>query len=335
MTHGRSGNSVVLNGQDDPRVKQINYVDRYRRARLAVRHHPVLTAEGKVEPLVSGQLPNDPHEFIGQRLPDEVLFYMSRGLINSRILTWRATSEIVEAPPIDGGESAEYRALVSAKLTELRTTAINLLSSSLHNWYQHKDIDLKCWFQGDQSTTVSMKALPEFRKIVDTWNVKEATFKDVVAKHQVTPTRSMFLACADCSEMWVFGGGSVGSRRFGLCLKVCVEEGYQQGKSTRPVIVTAANFLQPLETTDEKLMNSIWRFLALRDYVDTNHNLTNWGKVLAASFKAIGEQSDLQEGVVVAVELIRLGSLNWDLEMFPYEGAPIRGESESPLNVSN
>jgi hypothetical protein len=211
MSQGRSGISVVLNGQDDPRFKQTNYVDRYRRARLAVRHHPILTAEGKVEPLVSGQLPNDPHEFIGQRLPDEVLFYMSRGLINSRILTWRATSEIVEAPPMDGGDSAEYQDLVSTRLTPLRTTAINLLSSSLHNWYQHKDIDLKCWFQGDQSTTVSMKGLPEFRKSVDTWNVKEATFKDVVSKYQVTNTHPTLFANADLPDLRTFRVSSVSS----------------------------------------------------------------------------------------------------------------------------
>jgi len=233
MSQGRSGISVVLNGQEDPRFKQTNYVDRYRRARLAVRHHPVLTVEGKVEPLVSGQLPNDPHEFVGQRLPDEVLFYMSRGLINSRILTWRATSEIVEAPPMDGGDSLEYQALVSTKLTPLRTTAINLLSSSLHNWYQHKDIALKCWFQVDQSTTVSMKGLPEFRKSVDTWNVKEATFKDVISKYQVVRPILCLFAYANLIALRTLGVSSVGSAERRLCLKVCLEKGHQQGKFAR------------------------------------------------------------------------------------------------------
>lgn len=190
MSQGRSGYSVVEQNREDPRLQASDYLDRYRKARLAVKHHPVLTVEGKVEPILEAQLPNDSHEFIGQRLPDEVYHYMSRGLINSRILSWRATSEIVEPPPIDGGDSPEYHNLVSRKLTPLRTTAINLLSSSLHNWYQHKDIDLKCWFQVDstgkpQASTISMKGLPEWRKSVDTWNVKDAVIQNVTSKYQV------------------------------------------------------------------------------------------------------------------------------------------------------
>jgi hypothetical protein len=296
MSQGRSGISVVLSGQEDPRFEQINYVDRYKRARLAVRHHPVLTVEGKVEPLASGHLPNDPHEVIGQRLPDEVLFYMSRGLINSRILTWRATSEIIEAPPMDGGNSIEYKTLVSQKLTPLRTTAINLLSSSLHNWYQHKDIDLKCWFEADK-TTVSMKGLPEFRKSVDTWNVKEATFKDVLSRHQ---------SC-----------GLLGAAVLSL-----------QNADFVSKTVSKKDINKPLDTSQEIILNSIWRFLALRDYVDADHHLTTWGKVLALSIAALKGKPELEEGTLLAVELIRLGMLNWDIRMFPYNGAPMRGEQE-------
>lgn len=194
MSQGRTGHAVVMNNRDDPMFQRTNYVDRYRKARLAVKHHPILTSEGKIQPMLESQLPNDSYEFIGQRLPDEVFYYMSRGLINSRVLNWRAASEIVEAPPIDGGDGKTYQELVSNKLTPLRTTAINLLSSSLHNWYQHKDIDLKCWFSVDQTgkhqvTKISMNGLPEWRKSVDTWNVKEATFKDAIAKYQVCSSR--------------------------------------------------------------------------------------------------------------------------------------------------
>jgi hypothetical protein len=230
MSQGRSGISVVLNNRDDPRTKQTDYVDRYRRARLAVKHHPILTAEGRIEPLVSGYLPNDPHEFIGQRLPDEVLFYMSRGLINSRILTWRAISEIVEAPPIDGGDSSEYQALVSTKLTPLRTTAINLLSSSLHNWYQHKDINLNCWFQAGKSSTISMKGLPEWRKSVETWNVKEATFRDVVSRYQVLLAHATLSVCANSPALRKFRVSSISVAECRFRLAIYLEEGDQQGK---------------------------------------------------------------------------------------------------------
>lgn len=190
MNNGaRTGISVVMANHDDPRLQAVQYVDKYRKARLAVKHHPVLTVDGKVEPTLNFELPNDAHAFIGQRLPDEIYHYLSKGLINARILNWRATSEIIEAPPVDTGDSLEYHNLVSSQLTPLRTTAINLLSSSLHNWFQHKDLTLKCWFVDSagkpHTSTISMRGLPESRRNVEMWNVKESTFKDVVSQHQV------------------------------------------------------------------------------------------------------------------------------------------------------
>lgn len=88
------------------------------------------------------------------------------------------------------------------------------------------------------------------------------------------------------------------------------------------------NFAQPLATINEILMNSIWRFLALREYVDADHNLTSWGKVLVKAITALKGRPELEEAVIVAVELIRLGVLNWDEKMFPYQGAPMRGEGK-------
>jgi hypothetical protein len=82
----------------------------------------------------------------------------------------------------------------------------------------------------------------------------------------------------------------------------------------------------PLSTTDEILYNSIWRFLAVREYVDAKHNLTAWGKVLVAAVVGLKGRSDLEAAAVIAVELLRLGSLTADISMFPtYNGAPMRG----------
>jgi hypothetical protein len=81
---------------------------------------------------------------------------------------------------------------------------------------------------------------------------------------------------------------------------------------------------------NEILYNSIWRFLALREYVDAKHNLTPWGKVLVTAIAALKGKSELEEATVVAVELVRLNCLNADIGMFPtYNGAPMRGTSKS------
>lgn len=75
------------------------------------------------------------------------------------------------------------------------------------------------------------------------------------------------------------------------------------------------------------MYNSIWRFLAVREYVDAKHNLTPWGYVLAQTIASLDNPA-LEESAVLAVELLRLEDLNGDIDMFPYNGAPIRGDGK-------
>ncbi|EDU48756.1 XPG N-terminal domain containing protein [Pyrenophora tritici-repentis Pt-1C-BFP] len=291
-TTGQSGFSVVVSNNDVPPSGK-EYVTRYQKARLAVKNHPVYTEEGKVEPQNSASMPNDAGQYLGQRLPDEILHYMSRGLINARILQWRTTCEVFEVPPMDGGESPEYRNLVSVKLIPLRTAAINLLSSSLHNWYRHKPLEQTNWFsiteptRKSASTTIHVERPSEAQSpsIVDTWNVKEAVFKDAIGQYKDADFVSKTIA--------------------------------------------KKNPKNPLSTAPEILYNSIWRFLALREYVDVKtHSLTQWGKVLAAVISGLKGKAE-HEAAVLAVELIRMGLLISDINMFPtYNGAPMRGSSE-------
>ena len=93
--------------------------------------------------------------------------------------------------------------------------------------------------------------------------------------------------------------------------------------------------MQPLSTLDEIVYNSIWRFLAARDYVDASHNLTQWGKVLATVIANLKGKADLEDAAVLAVELLRLDLLNGDISMFPtYNGAPMRGEGKHFTHTS-
>ena len=187
---GQSGYSVVTSNQDVPPSGK-EYVTRYQKARLAIKNHPVLTQEGNIEPLSLSEMPNDAHEYLGRRLPDEMLYYMSKGVINPRILQWRTTCEVFEVPPMDGGESQEYKNLVSTKIMTLRTLVVNLLSSTLNKWYGHSDLKQTNWFSSTdptKKTNIPVEKPMEnpTPSIVSAWNVNEATFKDVIAQHKVS-----------------------------------------------------------------------------------------------------------------------------------------------------
>ncbi|KAH8639450.1 hypothetical protein IG631_07220 [Alternaria alternata] len=306
MSNGQSGYSVVVNNNDVPPAGK-EYVTRYQKARLAVKNHPVYTEEGKVEPQNSASMPNDAGQYLGQRLPDEILHYMSKGLINPRILQWRTTCQVFEVPPMDGGNSPEYKELVSSKLIPLRTPVVNLLSSSLHNWYRHQSLHQTHWYSpvdpnGKRpSTTIPVEKPSEAQAplIVDTWNVKEATFKDVIAQYK------------DC--------GTLGAAILSL-----------QNTDFVTKSIAKKDPKSPLSSTSEILYNSIWRFLALREYVDTKtHNLTPWGKVLVSVIEGLKGKKEHEEAAVIAVELVRMGLLTSDIDMFSaYNGAPMRGSSK-------
>jgi hypothetical protein len=197
MGGGKTGYSVVVQNQDHPDVIQMQYVDRYRKARLRVKNHPVYTIDGRIEPANTACLPNNAIEYLDARLPDEVHHYMSLGLINPGILQWRTTGRIFDVPPMDGGDSVEYQSLVSTKLTPLRAVTINLLSSSLQNWFRHKSLEQRCWFSDPtaKAQEITIVGVPDTLTIVNQWNVKEAVFAGVVAQYQVSSGTGSFLPC--------------------------------------------------------------------------------------------------------------------------------------------
>lgn len=87
----------------------------------------------------------------------------------------------------------------------------------------------------------------------------------------------------------------------------------------------AVNHLQLLKTRHEITANAVWRFLQLRGYLDNQHQLTTWGKVLEVTLSASGPNKDLEEAAFLATELLRLGLLTADTMFQGYSGAPLQG----------
>jgi hypothetical protein len=196
LTLGRSVTALCSHYQDEPLVQQLNYLDRYRRAKMAVKHHVVFRENGVAQPLDVDHAPSDIHEFIGQRLPDELYFYLSRGIVGPRVPNWLTSGELTEGPPLDSSESGEYQRLVREKLDKNRMQALALLSQPLSRFYHRKDIVMHFWFNKDAQKKLSFKdLLPAPREIVATWNVKEEALKSVGGTSAV----SSFL-CVKCHD---------------------------------------------------------------------------------------------------------------------------------------
>ena len=113
----KSGHAAVSAFAEQPQVKQIQYTDTYARTRSMIKYSLVLSSEGTVIPLplagspppshghpnhhhpMGADIPADLHDIFTYRLPDEVYFYLSRGLLGPQALVWLATYQIVENPP--------------------------------------------------------------------------------------------------------------------------------------------------------------------------------------------------------------------------------------------
>lgn len=86
-----------------------------------------------------------------------------------------------------------------------------------------------------------------------------------------------------------------------------------------------ADYSKLLKHRDEILANAVWRLLQLRGYLNEQHQLTEWGKVLEAVWSASGTRRDEEEAALIAVELMRLELINPDTMFLGYGGAPGNG----------
>ncbi|KAH0547560.1 hypothetical protein FGG08_000285 [Glutinoglossum americanum] len=298
----RSVTAVCTHYQDHAQVQQMGYLDKYKRGRLAVKHHVVFTEDGRVEPLDVEHAPFDVHEFIGQRLPEELYFYLSKGVVGPNVLNWITSGELLEMPPLDNGDSEEYHRLVRDQLSPIRTQALSLLAQTLHFYYHRKDVTVRFWFDKKGERVLKPKDLiPPPYSVVAAWHVKGSTLE------QANPTAAK-------PGTLTFAVNSLSDPEFAA-------------RTT-----SAKDLTNLLKSKDEIIANTLWRFLQLRGYVNEKHELTAWGKALQSAISSLDPADSLEEPVFIGIELLRLKLLNADI-MFPsYTGVPLRGSEKDKRN---
>lgn len=259
------------------------------------------------------QSPRDLHEAIGGRLPNELYFYMIRGLAGPRVLNWRLRGEILETPPLDGGLSQAYRDLVNNKLVPLRAQSLVMITHLLNRYYQKHDVDLICWFSESNRKALNIVDNVESAKMADNWHVTSKGLPSPVDANEA-PLRYAISALLNDTDA-------------------------KKTVTNRPVGADA-----PLTKIPELRPNAVWRFLEHRGYIKADHTLSAWGKAMNVALqKAVDSESlktpalakEIEEAIFMAFELIRLDSLNTrnTFQSPPYSGQPMRGSDTDKQNA--
>lgn len=167
----------------DPAVKGV-YLDQYKRALTRIRHHIIMTDEGDVEILGKDHAPDDAHECISLRLPEELYMYLSRGMLRPRVLNWLTSGKISIIQPLSGGDGRPYQDLVKFQLDPLRRQALSLLTEPIHRYYHSRDITTSLLFDPTYEGRFNMRDVSSPRDLLSKWNVKNNLIAGV---HEFSP----------------------------------------------------------------------------------------------------------------------------------------------------
>ncbi|ORZ16080.1 temperature dependent protein affecting M2 dsRNA replication-domain-containing protein, partial [Lobosporangium transversale] len=279
----RTGFNAVKAYADSPQVVKSNYVDLFCRMRCAMRHHPILTDEGHVEPMNVIQAPNDIHEFIGFRLPDEVYYYISRGLIADTTLNTLLCGYGVEFSPLCNGEAKEYRAFLAGDIIKMKAQTMALVKSQLHSFFHDRRIAIIHWYENNNVTgtehVVKSEAAPVPVEAISNWKSSQQSVEKELKKANITTPNFSF---------------ALGLLTNPNDAAATVQPKDANGKSA------------PLMTLQEVQTRHLSKLLQLRSFIDSSHTPLPYGKAIIDAFKAHPSAPvEFQDALFIALELIR------------------------------
>jgi hypothetical protein len=196
---GRSALTLCAQFEEDRRMQELQYADLYKRAYMIVKHHVYIDVEGRVAPMDPENTSSDMHELIGQRLPEELYFYLSKGIIGADVPNFLTTGEVRISLPLGTEDTEIYRQLVGDILTPLRTQSICLLANSLHRFYQTKIIRIRPWFDENSERTINLKGIPSVKETIQSWKIHGDQFPESIKKLQA-PRGSFKFAVQSLSD---------------------------------------------------------------------------------------------------------------------------------------
>lgn len=270
----------VLQAQDP------DWLDKYRRARLAVHHFIHIAESGEIRVNDYDRLTHDNHTYLGLQLPAELFHYLNTGLIGSRILNCITHSQILVQPTLDGAASEEYKKLVTSQIIPIKEQTLGLIIPKVHRGIAHKAVTMRAWFDPKFEYTLNHSALsPPPSQKGCTWDAKLEDVRAFYPSDFAGPVSLEVLALANPDFV--------------------------------PKTIAKDKAIRGIDSAEMITSIAIWRFLHLRGYVEDSHMLTAWGNALATTYLALHDAMEgqpgvpgLDEAVLLAFELIKFGLLN-------------------------
>lgn len=308
----RTADKAVANAcasfNDILQAQDATWLDKYRKARMAVHHFIYVAETGEVTVNDFDHLTKDNHEYLGLQLPEELFHYLNTGLISARNLNSITHGQILVQPTLDGIVSDEHKNLVTTKLLSVKEQALGLMIPRVHRGIGHTDIKLRVWYDPSFSYTINHRALqPSPSQLVDTWDVKEDDLRSVFPADFAGPISLEVLALANSD----------------FAEKTLAKTSKIRGIDSTEMVTSVA----------------IWRFLHLRGYVNASHTLTKWGNALATTLLALKDAVEdqpevpgLEEAALLAFELARLGVFGVKAHEEP-ASLPRKGSSEEKASL--
>ncbi|KAH8103924.1 XPG I-region protein [Cristinia sonorae] len=343
----KTGQAAVSAFADHAQIKVIQYPELYARTRAMVKYSLVLTSEGTVQPLPiaspstphggngpsnhhhpsPGDVPSDLHDVFTHRLPDEVYYYLSRGLLGPQALVWLTSNQIVENPPLDNGETTEYRRFVREVITEgstgPRATALVLISSVCNQFWTKKNVTVNLWFeQGGPPKFISLNQpqTVQLAERVSGWSVPYAVVEEELRRQNSSTIDFALCLGATISEK--------------LAARTKVKAGHApqtfDKKEDGGRAKTKGGQTTPhLDKKDEVVANVIWRFLELRGFLLNTHVHSPLARAMYVAMRIARVNDKFQDSLYLFLELVRAGVMHghlWSGQAF--SGGPSFGTDD-------
>ncbi|KAF8978452.1 hypothetical protein BGZ46_006454 [Entomortierella lignicola] len=275
----RNGFNLIRSNANDQQLSK--YVDAFTRVRCAMRHHPILTDDGRVEPLNADTAPNDLHECIGFHLPDELYYYISRGLISDSALNALLCFYGAEFSPLCNGETKEYRNLISEDIIKIKAQTMTLIQSRLNKYYEHK-VAVIHWYENNQSTSHEIKPDLAPVKVADISNWRSSKSVDNELKK-----------------------AGIKTPNFAFALGLVANDNDAAGTVLQE---KNSEKITPLSTLAEVQTRHISKLLQLRSFIESpSHSPSPFGKAILEASKAHPTSPpEFQDALFIALELVRL-----------------------------